>query len=320
VVFGDVRVQDRERSSERFWRLNFTGKVPPFLDLEGYADKPQAGWDAFFGGKPDVPERGFYDHYPVVRPRAAAEVVATVGDREARLTDGTDHPYMVTMRYGVGRTFWLGWGETWRLARFRPAYHERFWVGLARHVSENGLGMVRNVRVAVGRSFTTADPITFEAQLFGPDLRPLSDKARPAVRLTRLSGPPAKDEIPPDVKLEPVLDVREWDGRFAGALHRLEDGEYQWEVGAGSGEILAGRLTVKAADPERLSVTPDREMLFAAAALAEPVLKRLDEATREKVLRCLRTARGRLQGEGDEARLLFDLDGASFIPDCLGGH
>jgi hypothetical protein len=66
-------------------------------------------------------------------------VLATFRDPRARIAAADDKfqdlPYLVTMRYGKGRTVYLGSGETWRLRQFRASFHERFWTQLTRYAA-----------------------------------------------------------------------------------------------------------------------------------------------------------------------------------------
>src|SRR5262249_10225445 len=138
VVLEDNRAQELERPTTEPWRLNFSGVTPnmEFMRLDD-DDAPgvpfNKSWDDFFYGKDAPrdktgnPQRGFFNYYPVKYAKDAAQVIATFTDPRARLADGREQPYLVTMPYGGGRVFWIGSGEIWRLRGYREAYHERFW-------------------------------------------------------------------------------------------------------------------------------------------------------------------------------------------------
>lgn len=71
--------------------------------------------------------RGFYDYYPVKAVKPAATLLATFSDPAAKLANGSEQPYLVTMPYGKGQVVYLGSGEMWRLRQFRETFHDRFW-------------------------------------------------------------------------------------------------------------------------------------------------------------------------------------------------
>jgi hypothetical protein len=104
-----------------------------FLKLEDKGKGNLAGWEEFFfgahkgEGKPAVAIRGFYSAFPVKKARADAKVVATRGPKGPA--------YLVTRTHGSGRVVFLGSAETWRLRKYRAAYHQRFWLGLIAHAA-----------------------------------------------------------------------------------------------------------------------------------------------------------------------------------------
>ena len=134
VLLTDIRIHELDRTTADPWRFHFPGvsRETEFLRLDDDSPNPAeiTGWREFFDGaaKGDSakanPERGFYNYYPVEKAKEGATVVATFTDPRARLVDGSEQPYIVTMIYGSGRTVWLGSGETWRLRNYRESYHE----------------------------------------------------------------------------------------------------------------------------------------------------------------------------------------------------
>jgi RNA polymerase sigma factor (sigma-70 family) len=149
-----VRLEDgrllKERDSSQPWSLAFPA-AEPFLKLDAAGKEPLAGWSDFFFGKQrddwqktdDRPERGFYSAYPVKSIKAGATVLATFRDPAARIAADNgkpkDLPYLVAMRYGKGRTVYLGSGETWRLRQFNTNFYERFWSQLPRFAASFGV-------------------------------------------------------------------------------------------------------------------------------------------------------------------------------------
>src|SRR5207302_10800698 len=106
----DSRIQEIERSATDAWRLNFPGAAADmeFLRLDEDPSKELlAGWDEFFTGGKGADARtlrhGFYNYYPVEKAKEGATVVATFADPRARLADGKEQPYLVTMPYGSGK-------------------------------------------------------------------------------------------------------------------------------------------------------------------------------------------------------------------------
>lgn len=131
VVVGDGRLAGAGRPTDKPWRLHFPDRraPPAFLKLDAAGKGPLAGWEEFFGGKKGE-SRGFYNFYPVRKVKPAATVLATFADPKARLADGTEQPYLVTMPFGKGRVAYLASAEWWRLRQYRDEFHERFWNGL----------------------------------------------------------------------------------------------------------------------------------------------------------------------------------------------
>jgi hypothetical protein len=116
--------------------LNFNGDTRklPFLNLDEKGTSAVAAWNEFFYGTREKPKEkpellhGFYTTYPVKAVKTAATVVASTDAGEQK------QPYLVTMPVGVGKVFYMGSGETWRLRLFREHFHERFWVQLVRYL------------------------------------------------------------------------------------------------------------------------------------------------------------------------------------------
>jgi RNA polymerase sigma factor (sigma-70 family) len=151
VVLEDSRLV-ADRAMTEPWRLHFARAAAqwPFLKLDPQGKGALAGWEEFFTGEAtDKPAagskdvRGFYTYYPVKKAKRGAAVVATFADPQARLADGAERPYLVTMSHGNGRVVYLGSGETWRLRQWREAFHERFWTALVRYAGSRSLSRLR---------------------------------------------------------------------------------------------------------------------------------------------------------------------------------
>src|SRR5262249_23075691 len=150
-----------------------------FLKLDPGGKGATAGWDEFFHGEgarqgaPTV--RGFFDYYPVKAVKPAATVIATFADARAKLDDGKEQPYLVSIVHGKGGVVWPGRGETWRLRESRPAFQDRFWTGLARFaVSGMRKAVAPQSGVFLAKEVTTREPIVVRALLVGADGEPLA--------------------------------------------------------------------------------------------------------------------------------------------------
>ena len=126
--------------------LRFTASAEQhdFLKLDGDGDGPLAGWDRLFWGearkpaaKDAQPQRGIYSYYPVDKIRPGSDGVGHVrraqGNPHQRRQGRAALPCLHALRQW--QTFYIGSGETWRLRQYKEAYHERFWINLARHMS-----------------------------------------------------------------------------------------------------------------------------------------------------------------------------------------
>jgi hypothetical protein len=132
VIPEDLRALSTDIDTSAPRRLTFPDGPGErgFLKLDAGGKQPLAGWSGFFTDPKTKQERGFYCYYPVRGVKENAIVLAALADTKARLKDGKDQPFLVTMSAGKGRVVYLSSGETWRVRQYRPAYHERFWLGL----------------------------------------------------------------------------------------------------------------------------------------------------------------------------------------------
>src|SRR5205807_955110 len=107
------------------------------------------------------------------------------GDLRARLADGKEQPYLVTMPYGSGKVVWLGAGEFWRLREVHEYFVERFWTKLCRYVgSGNATKLNKRISLVMGRTFTANQYVNIDAQVFGRDLLPLPENTKEKPKLT----------------------------------------------------------------------------------------------------------------------------------------
>src|SRR5262249_42306862 len=160
VVLKDARLHGLgiEHDPTRPYALNFTkvAEDRDFLKLDEASKQPLAGWEDFFwdGKRPESgkglrPLRGLFNFYPVKEVKPGAIVLGPFdGPPGIRINDGQDElPFLVEMKYGRGRTFYIGSPELWRLRNMPKRdeetsgemFHERLWVKLCRYVGSGKL-------------------------------------------------------------------------------------------------------------------------------------------------------------------------------------
>lgn len=315
--------------ASRPYVLNFTpaARQFDFLKLDEKEEAPTAGWDKFFwegGVRPqsikDVkPKRGFYNYYPVDKIKSDSAVIATfAGPESSRINDGKDEqPFIVSMRYGNGKSLYIGSGETWRLRHSKDIYHERFWIKLCRYMSSGTTQQKKYGRILLPRT-TSIGNVSFEAQVKGKDLLALPSDLKPTVYVKRLDaqdGPPKKDEAF-DIKAKPTQG--DWAGWFAGNFRLKEPGEYEFRIPIpGTNESLSQRLTVRKPNPELDNVRNNFGLLYQLASEAKGALEPLPAETRRKVLSALQPVSEEGRDAKQDPRLFFRLDQADSINDVL---
>jgi hypothetical protein len=306
------------------YALHFTAaaKQYDFLKLDEAGASPTAGWNGFFWGTDTAPEpgkdirprQGIHNYYPVERLRPDSAVLATfAGPKESRINEGRDEqPYLVSMRYGSGKTLYVGSGELWRLRKYRTGYHDRLWIKMARYVAAGATQQKKYGRILLGRSASTGT-INLEAQLRGANHLPLSIDTHPTVYVKRLDKGAEVEGIKPlvfDLRAKP--SDAEWQGWFNGSVRLKDPGEYEFRIPVGStGESLTHRLSVRKPNPELDNVRTNFDLLYSISSESAPVLARLDPAARKDVERALQR-----EGKGG-SRLFFSLGSADAISRCL---
>jgi len=332
VVLSDSRLPTLTLNHDpsRPYPLHFTGaaKLYDFLKLDEAGESPTAGWDDFFWGKdagrPDnqdaKPVRGIHNFYPVERIKPDSTVIATFGGPPStRINNGQDEqPYIVSMRYGGGKTMFLGSAETRRLRTFSNLYHERFWIKMARFVSAGTTPQKKYGRMLLARNYS-AGTISFEAQLKGKDLLPLPRDQRPAVYVKKIADDSAKPEA---TDLKAKATQGDWNGWFAASVKLRDPGEYEFRIPVpGTGESLVARTTVRKPNPELDNVRNNFGLLYQLASDAKELLARLPAETRKEVQKHLQapptsdTSSDAVK-EG-ESRLFFSLPNADTVEKCL---
>jgi hypothetical protein len=328
------------RNTKKAWYLNFPGanKDMEFLKLDDDKPGPLAGWDEFFFRKDKRDPRdtdafrGFYGFYPIQSVKKGATVVATFADPAARMQDGSEHPFLVTMDYPQGKIVFLG-GELWRLRSYKEMFFERFWIKLARYAS-SGTRVRQNKRgvLVMGKQFTAGNFVRLEAQMFGPDSNPLPETAEIKGFISPLTSDDPKQRK--EVKLTAKRSAVNWGGWFQGRHLISNPGEYKVEIPIpGTPDALRGKFTVRESNPELDLVRPDFAAMHQIAGELDEIAARLDKPTVDKVRSVLIGRRvksdkpaapmeGDKPPEGETARsesprLYFDLKTAGLIPDLM---
>ena len=306
-----------KRNPRTPWRLNFAGASPDmdFLKLDDDAKEPLAGWKQFFDGDAapgQQPLRGFFAGYPVKSTKPGATVAATITDPSARMADGKEHPFIVTMPYGKGRVAFLGSAEMRRLRQFKEVFYERFWMKLARWSAAGGRTRQNRRGVLVmGREFAGGGYVRIEAQLFGPTLEPLPRSVRSKAIVTMADGTDRRE-----YEMTAKPSAAEWAGWFQTRFLAPKPGDYVLELPIpNSGDMLRGKFTVKATDPELDNARPDPAALLQLAGDFKEIEDRLvDATTRDSVRSQLRSSANEA---ADSSKLLLTLPGAQVIPQCM---
>lgn len=315
------------RSTKQPWRLNFSGANPDmeFLKLDDESKDPLAGWEEFFSGldkKQDATAKhGFFNFYPVQSVKPGATVVASFPDPLAKMADGKEQPFLVTMPFGKGRVVFLGSGELWRLRQFREAFYERFWLKLGRWASA-GSRTRQNRRgvLVMGRQFTAGNYVRLEAQLFGPSLEPLPRTTRPRLTVTASEGGEKRD-----VELTAKPSQGEWSGWFQARFLATKPGDYKIDLPIpSSSDVLRGKFAVKESNPELDNTRPDPGALYQMAGELDEILPRLSKSVADDVRARLGTHRpapaekaAAASKPSDSPKLAFTLATADAIPSCM---
>jgi hypothetical protein len=325
VVLSDSRLPTLALNHDptRPYALNFTGaaKLFDFLKLDEEGESPIAGWNEFFWGdagptegQDAQPVRGFHNFYPVERIKPDSTVIATfAGPPATRINNGADEmPYLVSMRFGGGKTLFVGSSETWRLRHKSSAYHERFWIKMTRWASSGVTPQKRYVRFLLARS-VSAGTIPVEAQLKGKDLMPLPRDSRPTLTVRKVGDESGKP-LTADLKAKGTQG--DWTGWFATSVTIREPGEYEFKLPVpGTGETATQRLTVRKPNPELDNVRTNFGLLYQLASEAGPVLAKLPAEERKDLQKLLQTPSSGVsaEDEGGGPRLFFPLTQADSL-------
>jgi hypothetical protein len=343
---GDLKYNQRKTDDP--WRLDFSGATPEYeflkLDEDLAPSQFTEDWQMFFDGegkeKSGMPQRGFYNLYPVQKAKGASIVLARFTDPALKLEDKERslHPYIVINPESGPRVVWIGSAETWRLREYREAYHERFWTKLVRFAAAKSKGAVtKAIRLEMGKYYIQNRYVAVEAKIDGPDGEPLRLSGKDKGPKVTLQMPPgvSEKEIKQPIYLSPRPGVR--DGWFSGQFQVKSPGDYELKItvprqpGQDSDEVETWKFSVKEANPELDNTRPDFDLLYRLASEADGVLQRMsNEGERAELKRRLQRPRPAADAEAgpgagrdkveireDKARLFFSLKNAGLIPSCM---
>lgn len=339
VVLEDSRKPGVDRSATDPWRLTFVKatKDMEFLNLEDESTETFPGWEEYYTGKSKSEGgggagqpllRGFYNYYPVKNIKPNASTILSFSDPRARLADGQEQPFLVSMPYKGGKSVYLSSGEIWRLRQFRESYHERFWTKLLRYAgSADQPKMKARGTIFVSRLFTANQFARITASLLDREMKPLSRTEKPRLRIKPPDG--VKMTTTVDMQPNPGKD-NDWSGLFAARFLLPAPGNYELELPVpGSTDTLTAKFSVKEANPELDNTRPDFDQLRQIASPAAEVLLRVKEDDKRDRIKAEleRTNRPQskettmtaatLTDDKEGPRLFFDLKSAEVIPDCM---
>ena len=276
--------------------------------------------------------RGIYGFYPVEAKRNDTMVLATfAGPKETRLPGGIEEtPWLATMRYGSGKTIYIGSSETWRLRQYKESYHEMFWLSLARAATTGSQNQEKFGRwVAATKAMTGTIPVEIQIKeavamkgegdgeaekLVAGGYLPREGAFRPKIYL-RKQGEDKDIEV---FDLRPKASDGPWLGWFEGKVKIKKEGDYVLinKIFAPSHkqplttEVLEHRLRIDEAKLEDANVREDFDALRDLATDAEGIVERVRSDIEDYL-----PARSKFSTEG--RKLFFPLARADKVPDYL---
>ena len=203
------------------------------------------------------------------RLKPAAQVIANAVDSAK---PDQSAPLVITMRYGAGRTLYIGTDETWRWRLGRgETLPERFWLPLIRLLAREGLSRSGKAAFldAAPNQPTVDQPVRFTLTLLDQSLQ----DSRPASLALRIRNADAPASTPPAATLElrPDPADRDQDGRPSSTFSALwipdQPGHYRAEPADPllSGFDLAADVRVTLPDDELRNPKADHALLTSIA-------------------------------------------------------
>jgi len=168
-------------------------------------------------------------------------------------------PLLTETRVGNGRAFFLAMNETWRWRRpGGEREQERFWLQLVRHAVD--------------------EPYTLSSEPLSLDLEKVAAEPGESIRVrARLTSRKAK-VFPKELEMSVIREEEvyrseklrsvgaEGEGRYAGEISGLPEGQYDVKVWAGMGDGSVSELTLplkieRSSEAEMADLSGDREFL-----------------------------------------------------------
>ena len=225
-------------------------------------------------------------------------------------------PWLATMRFGSGKTMYIGASETWRLRQYKESYHEMFWLNLARFATSGSQNREKFGRwVAAPKAMTGIIPVEIqikeavamkgegdgEAEKLVPGELPAPRRSVPPKIYVRKQG---EDKDIGVFDLRPKASDGPWLGWFEGKVTIKKEGDYVLinKIFAPSHkqplttEVLEHRLRIDEAKLEDANVREDFDALRDLATDADAIPRR--QARRKTTSNMYRRAPARARAEG----------------------
>ncbi|MEZ6142036.1 MAG: hypothetical protein R3B84_15835 [Zavarzinella sp.] len=354
VIPGDPQLAAARRETNKPWRLEFKNiagdmdflKIDDTLPIE-------VAWERYFTGndtRTDTSQviRGFYNYFPVADKKPVATTIATFPDPDAiKLPDGSSPPWLAVMKYGEGRTAWVGNPELWRLRRYKAAYSERFWTKFTRYLSIARMRKKTSRGTPLfGGTYTIDGPLSVRFKLFDANAGPLAQNSEPRVVLRpinlekyppeierlvgeeQIAAAKAKyhDKFAQEVRMSarkvPDATPDAWDGIFERRLllnpQKFAAGVWRAEAEVpGTTEMPIGKFVIKESNPEVDNTMPNFKDLYLLASDVSEVKNNVQD---QAVWNTISSSAGN-GAEGQRLTFRFtDEEAVKKIPDCISSN
>jgi hypothetical protein len=228
-----------------------------FLKLDEDARSSRRRWE-------ELPS--FYRYLSI--PELKTNVRTLLVERES------NNALLTETRVGNGRAFFLAMNETWRWRRAGERQQDRFWLQLIRHAVD--------------------EPYTISAEPLSLDLEKVVAEPGETIRVRARLTTRRPASAPKELSLEVILDEQiyrstnlpsigaEGEGRYAGELSGLPEGDYEVKVWApaGDGTVTELKLPLKIernTEAEMADLSGDRDFLQRVAEASGGACINLDQ-------------------------------------------
>jgi hypothetical protein len=210
---------------------------------------------------------GAFSVFPCAGVRPTAEVLVEHGDPAVRTANGA-RPLLVAGRYGLGRTLYLGTGDTWRWRRSgqHAEYFDRFWIQAVRYLADGRSleGQRRGYVEADRDRYEIGERVAIRARLQDAAYEPLV--APSVMAALEVAGEPGGSV--------PLLAVADQPGVFEGTFTPRQAGMHALRVAlpgesassAAAGEVVRCGFRVELPSAETSETWLNRPLLEELAA------------------------------------------------------